>query len=342
MIAIPDPPIASARYGMRLLRSGLNRGVLRVLAVRSMGVGDLCAALMLESDTSLREQLGQLATVGVIERREDVEISASAGEFRLTRAGEDLLGVMRLAAAWLMDRPGSPLNPESEAAWRAVAALGDAWERSLIQHLLLRPSTRPELLETIPDLSREKAKRMLRRLQGAGLLRTVEVGGTGVRFVPTRWARTAIAVLAAVARWERNRLPGMAEPVTASDGAIALLGALPLVEPPTDAAGIGTFAVESDAVGATPRTSGVWARFAGGRVTRCSGGHCPSPPDVWVHGGIDAWLDAVIDGRPTALRLGGDLALAKVAIGGLHEVLFEDPAKHFRQWGARFRDPRSQ
>jgi hypothetical protein len=46
------------------------------------------------------------------------------------------------------------------------------------------------------------------------------------------------------------------------------------------------------------------------------------PPDAWIRGGVDAWLEAVIDGRLKSLHLGGDAGLAKGLVRGLHEELF--------------------
>jgi DNA-binding HxlR family transcriptional regulator len=320
MIAISDPPIRSARQGMRLLRPELNRALLQALGTRPMSIGDLCAHLMLESDTTLREQLDQLEATSVIERK--TEAQAQTAELLLTRAGDDLLSVISLVGAWLGRRPARPLSPESDAAWRAFAALGDGWERSLIQHLLLRPSTRGELLEKIPSLTRGKSKRMLRRLQGAGLLRPLDSDKPVPRYALTVWAREAIAILAAIAHWERAHLPGGAEPIAASDAAIGLLGALPLIRTHPDVSGIGAFTVEAEAREPTHGASAVWACFVRGGVSVCRPGSCPKPPDAWVHGRVDAWIEAVVDGRPAALHLGGDRSLGGGAIHGLHEELF--------------------
>lgn len=200
MITIPAPPIRSARIGLRLLRSGLNRAVLlEALGRRPLGISELCARLMLESDTTLREQLDELERVDVVARRE--EGRGSGGQYRLTGAGDDLVNVMALAGAWLTARPGRPLNPQSDAAWRAFAALADGWEGGLIHHLLLRSSGRAELRKTVP-MGKEKLKRMLRRMQGAGLLRSVDGNARAPRYAVTAWARRGIAVLAAIAEWD--------------------------------------------------------------------------------------------------------------------------------------------
>jgi DNA-binding HxlR family transcriptional regulator len=320
MLAIPEPPIVSAQHGLQLLRNDLNRSILAALATAPMNTGELCARLMLESDTTLREQLEELERIGTIERLRTLR--SGAGAFQLVQAGDDLLGVMETTGTWLTRRPGRALSPESDIAWRALAALGDGWELSLIQHLLVRPSTRAELLMTIAPLTKQKAKRILRRLQGAGLVRALEEERRGSRYALSEWARRAIAVLAAIAQWERTGLSGIAQPVVASDGAIALLAALPLVQLPVHASGVCAFTVEAEGDRSTPRSSAVWARLSRGRVVACRPGRCPSPLDAWVHGGIDAWLDAVIDAHPSALHLGGDRALAEGVLRSLHEELY--------------------
>lgn len=319
MIVIPEPPIVSARRGLRLLRHELNRTVLEALATGPLSVGELCARAMLESDTTLREQLDELEAVGAIERlRGD---AGSAGEFGLTAAGGDLLDAARFVSAWLAARPEDSPSPQSDAAWRAFAALGDAWELSMIQHLLLRPSTKAELMATVPGLTREKAKRMLRRLRGAGLLRSRGAGGRP-RYAITGWARRAIAVLAAIAHWERAHLGATAAPIDACDGAVALVASLPLVRLPPGAFGVCAFTVEIGPDAPGPRAGAAWARLAGGRVTACRGGTSRARPDAWVRGDVDAWLDAVLKARLTSLHLGGDRGLAEAVVRGLHEELF--------------------
>ncbi|MBS1887220.1 MAG: hypothetical protein JSU06_08535 [Actinobacteria bacterium] len=320
MITIPEPPIPSAGIGLRLLRPELSRAALETLSAGPRRLGDLCAGLMLESDTTLREHLDQLEAFGAVAR--GPEDGNGAGEFRLTAAGEDLLGVGALAASWLTVHPGRPLRPESDGAWRAFAALGDGWELSLVQHLLQRPRTRAELIATIPGLGRQKAKRMLRRLEGAGLVRAVDDGGRVPRYVLTVWARRAIAWLAAIAYWERRHLGSTAEPVGASDGAIGLLACLPLARAPVGVEGVCAFTVEGGSDPPAPRACAVWARVAEGRVTSSHGGAPPVAPDGWIRGDVDAWLRGVIDARPRALHLGGDRVLGEATLRGLHEALY--------------------
>jgi DNA-binding HxlR family transcriptional regulator len=322
MIAIAAPPICSARIGLRLLRPGLNRAILLEAGrSRLMGVSDLCARLMLESDTTLREQLDELERVDVIERRRD-DVRHSAGQYRLTAAGAGLVEVMALTGAWLKSRPGQPLNPESDAAWRAFAALADGWESALIHHLLLRPSSRAELTETVP-LSKEKLKRMLRRMKGAGLLKSLEQDAPAPRYAVTVWARRAIAVLAAIVYWERAYLSSTAESVAASDGTIALLASLPLIRPPEDASGVCVFTIEVETDRPSPRAAAVWASLAEGRVRACHGGKPRVPPDAWVRGGVAAWLEALVNDRRADLHVGGNLSLAESALHGLHKELFK-------------------
>jgi DNA-binding HxlR family transcriptional regulator len=320
MLAIPVPPIAAASMGLRILQPALNRAILRALSASEMSVSALCAHLMLESDTTLREQLGHLELTGAVESKGEAPKARSY--YRLTAAGEDLLEVMALIGVWLTGRPRRPLSPESEVAWRAVTALGDGWELSLIHHLLLRPRTKAELLRAIPVLGAGKAKRILRRLRGAGLVTRLDGAGRAPRFAVTAWARRAIAVLGATVRWEGRHLTGTAEPVPASHGGVALIATLPLIRLPASASGICAFTVEGEPDARPPRACAVWAGFDRGRVAACRSGSSPSPPDAWVRGGMDAWLRAVIDAQPTALHLAGDVALAERTLDSLHTELF--------------------
>lgn len=320
MIAIPAPPIPSARVGLRLLRSELDRAILEALASGPMTVGDLCAFLILESDTSLRERIEGFEAWGAI-RRQGGE-PATAGGYRLTAVGSGLLQAKAVAGAWLAGHPERALSADSEAAWRAFAALGDGWELSVIQHLALRPCTRSQLIATIPGLGRQKAKRMLRRLEGAGLLEVFHAGERTPRYALTNWARRAFGLLGAIADWERRHLGSTAGPLAPSDGAIALLACLPLLQLPVDAAGVWACTVEARASGTGPGACAVWARIVDGRVTDCRSGPSPTRPDAWVHGGVDAWLEAVVGARPTALQMGGDRGLVDRGVRQLHQTLF--------------------
>jgi DNA-binding HxlR family transcriptional regulator len=320
VITIQTPPVALARIGLGLLRPELNRAILGALAVRPMGVSDLCAQLMLESETTLREQLERLAAAGAIAKQKTGR--TSAGEFRLTGSGDDLVAVIALTGVWLTERPGGPLSPEGAAAWRAFAALADGWEIALLQHLLLRPSSRAELLGTIP-LNREKLKRMLRRLRGAGLLGPLDRDDRTPRYALTVWGRRAIAILISIAYWERVHPQCTAGPIAASDGAVALLASLPLIRPPADTTGVCVFTVEGEPDAPSPRSSAVWIRLGNADVTACRSGTPSLRPDAWVHGRVGAWLEAVIKARPTALHLGGDSALAESALRSLHDELFQ-------------------
>jgi DNA-binding HxlR family transcriptional regulator len=319
MIAIPEPPIASARVGLRILRNDLNRSILEALDSGPLTAGALCTRLMLESDTSLREQLRTLEDARVVEGCSRSPHGTKS--FRLSPAGDEFARVMGLAGAWLTRRPGPALNPESDAAWRAFAALGDAWELSLIQRLLVRPGTRAELTATVPSLNKQKVKRILRRLEGAGLFVISDSADRAPRYLVSEWGRRSIAILSAISRWELAHLPHLARPLVAIEATIGLLAILPLIQRPNELTGVCSFTVQTEVHGPLPRSSAVWARMSAGRISACRIGRCPTRLDAWAFGNVEGWFNAVADGRPAALRVGGDRDLALGMLRGLHEEL---------------------
>lgn len=322
LIRSRQPPIASARRGLLLLRSELNREILRALDRRPMTEAELKDWLVVSSRNTLRKHLKELLEGEAIERCELRGVPRGV-ENRLTSPGRGLLELLEIATRWVVAHPERPLESVSPVGWRAFAALADAWEAAILECLACEPHSEAELSEAIVDLGEGKIERELHRLLGAGLIEEVSGAGGETRYALTEWGRRGIGVLAAAGRWEATCLPERCEPISVHDAVVALLVALPLARLPERASGLCTLTAEVEPGSELrPRVGAVWARIEAGRVVSCAAGSPPSPPVAWVHGPFSAWFEAVVDGRPGALQPGGDRALVRALLAELHTQLF--------------------
>jgi hypothetical protein len=124
-----------------------------------------------------------------------------------------------------------------------------------------------------------------------------------------------------MARFEQLHLPERSAPITVSDGADALRATLPLIELPAQTSAILEFTVTDDA-GTPPSPGRVWASVRDGRVMSCRLGRAPRAATIRAQGSIDAWLAAVLDGRPATLSASGQLHLGVRVVRELHTRLF--------------------
>lgn len=321
--SFPDPPVHSARLGLCLLSSELNRSILTALAARPMTRNDLKGWLVLKSGSSLHRQLAELQELDLIEKN-DLPGAPRQVEYRLTEAGEALVEVVELTEIWLGAHPDRPMQPVSPLAWRAVEALAEAWGSSLLHRVAAEETFKPETLaEVTAYFGGQQLEGELQRLLGAGLLE--QAGGSrDAGYALACWCRRGIGPLAAVGRWERGHVPDRAGPIGVHDAVAALLTALPLIQLDSGTSGTCTFTIElGPEEGTGPRYGAVWAEFAEGTTVARGHGKPPGPPDTWVRGPIDSWIAAVLDCKPSALQVGGETQLACDVLRAVHEELFQ-------------------
>lgn len=325
MTHFPDPPIGSARLGLGILRSELNRSILDALDKRAMSSADLKEWLVLASGSALHAHLGELLELGVLHKHQYPGVPRRVS-YELTVSGRELVALLRLVEVWFLRHPDRPLEPASPVGWRAFAALADAWESSLFQRLAPAARSESELVEAIAGLSDEKLGRELQRLIGAGVLCPVADPPGECRYALTDWGRLAISVLAAIARWERVHLPRRAAPITLFDTTVAFLATLPLLRDglPQDGICVFTTELEPDAPPGA-RSGALWAWVEDGGVRACAAGRPPRPPDTWVRGTVDAWIAAILDAKPGSIQVGGDEQIAAGLLLGLHAELYASP-----------------
>jgi DNA-binding HxlR family transcriptional regulator len=310
-----------ARLGLSLLCSEDNRSILHALSRRPMSQHQLKAWLVVASATSLHRHLRVLLNATVVERRETRGARLRV-QYELTSAGRALVAVLGIATRWLRRHPERRLEPTSPVGWRAFGALVEAWELGLVRAIVEQPRSSADLDTAVGGLGADKMERQLARLAGAEILRRGRDPSGVARHSLSDWGRLGIGVLAAAARWERAHVPMLATPVTVADATAGLIGTLPLASLPSNASGICALTVVVDpSDGLSPRAGAVWARVRRGRILSCAVGPAPGPPIAWAQGSIDAWFEALIDGRSSTVQTGGEPDLS-ACLRQLHARLY--------------------
>jgi DNA-binding HxlR family transcriptional regulator len=269
--------------------------------------------------TTMRRQLRALTEMGVLTRSSQSDFPGSVA-YELTAPGRELLVVTAALKAWLAAAPAGPLPLGSVAAKSAVNALVEGWETNMVRALAAQPLSLTELDHLISGLNYPSLERRLTAMRIAGQVEALPSRGRGTPYAVTEWLRCGVAPLSAAARWELLHLDGQAPPLGRRDPEASLLLAVPLLRLPTSMSGACRLAVaiERDR---RHHLAGVMVALEKGRVVSCStrlDGH----PDAWAVAPFAAWLGAVIDLDFSRFEVGGDHALARGLVEGLHRALF--------------------
>lgn len=155
--------------------------------------------------TTMRGYLRSLAATGVVTKRRQAGFPGLV-DYRLTAAGDDLLGVAEMLAAWLATSPHGPIAVGTARAKHAIKALIEGRHSGMVQVLAFRPCSLTELDEAIFSLSYPALERRLASMHRLGLVEVAPANGRSTRFVIGEWLRTAAALLDAAAQWERRWL----------------------------------------------------------------------------------------------------------------------------------------
>lgn len=317
------PTVRAGGYVLSLFSVPLNTVILRALAGGPMRLADLRRSTGDPPQTTLRGNLAGLAEIGVLERRPR-DRRPSTIENELTDFGLELLFVADVLESWLGQAPEGPIALDSERAKRAIKALAGGWESTILRALAARPMALTELDRLIGEVSYPALERRLGMMRSAGQIEVLP-GRNGKRafYAVADWSRRAIAPLSAAGRCELRHLVSEVEPVTRVEVEAAFLLALPLVELPRGADGDCLLAVHTGmAEDNGQRLAGVRVQIEGGQLVDCASRLEPNP-QTWALGGVEAWLDAVIDGCCNRIRFGGsDPKLAQKLVAGIHTSLF--------------------
>jgi DNA-binding HxlR family transcriptional regulator len=244
-------------------------------------------------------------------------------ENELTDVGRGILAVAEVVEAWLARAPQGPIVFGSEPAKGAIRSLVGGWSSTVLRALAAHPLSLTELSGAIPELSYPSLERRLSAMRAS---RQVEVllseSGKSRPYSVTDWTRQAVGPLVAAGRCECEHIPEGTDPLTRIDIEAAFLLAVPLVVLPTGGTGSCKLVVNT-AEGEEPeapmqQAAGVHVDLERGEITSCVSG-LEQDPSTWALGSVEAWAEAIAEGRFDNLRVGGrDQDLARGLIEGLH------------------------
>lgn len=109
-------------------------------------------------------------------------------------------------------------------------------------------------------------------------------------------------------------------PIRRLDAEAAFLLAVPLLRLPAEIAGTCRLVVEVGCANGE-RSAGVLVEVREGRIVSCVAS-VQGNADAWISGSAGAWLRAMIEQDAERLEMGGDCALARGLLDGLHGALF--------------------
>lgn len=302
-----------------LLAAPLNVLILGALADGPKQQGELRREAGSPAQTTLRAQLKRLTDVGAIERRRRNRFPGAV-EHELTAGGRELLFVLGVVERWLGQAPGGAIELGGNAAKAAIKALAEGWSTTMLRALAAGPLTLTELDGVIGSLSYPSLERRLGAMRLAGQIEARAGNGRGTPYAVTGWLRSAVAPIAAAARWERAHLPQAAPPIGRLDVEATFLLAVPTLRLPAESAGTCRIAAEF-ANGKERRLAGAMVAVRDGRVQACTT-RLQGNPDAWALGSASAWLEALIEGDLDGLELGGDCFLARSLLDAMREALF--------------------
>lgn len=156
-------------------------------------------------ETTMRGYLRSLAAAKAVEKRRHGGFPGTV-DYRLTAAGDDLIGVAETLASWLATSPQRPAALGTSDARRATKALVEGWASGIVRILASHPRSLTELDGAIYGLSYPALERRLALMRRFGLVQAVPASGRSTRFEVSDWLRTSAAPLDAGTRWERRWL----------------------------------------------------------------------------------------------------------------------------------------
>lgn len=313
----------SGAHALLLLGTPLNFHVLQALEDGPKQQVDLRRATGSPAQTTLRAHLKELAEAGTIVKKRANRFPGTL-EFELTAAGRDLLAVAATLERWLGSAPEGPLSLGTETGKAAVKALCNGWSTTMLRALATRPLSLTELDRIISAFNYPSLERRLAAMRLVGQVQARRGNGTGTPYAVTDWTRRAVGPLLAAIRWECRRVPERTPPPTRIDAEAAFLLAVPLLRLPADLSGSCRLAVELSN-GRKHKLAGVLVTVEDGRITGCAT-RLDGCPDAWTSGSFATWLTALLKADTKSLETGGDGALVRSLLDGLHLALFDLPA----------------
>lgn len=295
---------------------GLNAEVLRAHLAGPLSSAELEERLGWAAEASLRAATTELCELGALEREGRQPIVT-----RLTPGGRDLLDLAEALERWLAHSPFGALDLNEAAARGIVKALVAGWDSTVVHAVAERPRRLAELSREVSERSYPALKRRFAKLRTAALVECVDGATRSPEYGVTPLLRRAAAPLSLAVRWEREHAP--IGPLDGRDLEAMLLLALPLVPLPRISGSCLLAVAKPQPVGGgSPAPTAIRLAVERGTIVDV-GPASTAASETWALASTEAWLDAVVDGELSAVRMRGPGArLAKAVVDGIHPTLF--------------------
>ncbi|MGN6664489.1 MAG: winged helix-turn-helix transcriptional regulator [Solirubrobacterales bacterium] len=296
---------------LRLLSAGAAGAILMALGPGSLRTKELTERVRGYTPRTVYRYSSKLAASGVIERDEQPGVPSKVVHSLTKPRGRELHDLVEAyAAASLTRLPNGEIDAH---AWGSLALLADLWEAGMIGELNSGPRSPTELSRGSHGLSYHQVSRRASLFAIGGFIQELVDAGPRRRYALTEKARRAMALVLGIGRWRQRNLVEDGElGMTATEVAIALQTALPLVALPEYAGKCFGVEIADEEVWASVQPDG--ALLVCEPVAAGGDGH--------GRGKVRAWLDALVTGSPRGVRADGDGALIGTLLSRLHRVLW--------------------
>lgn len=309
---------AGGRF-LTLLAAPLNVDALRALEQDStMSLVELRRAAGLPPQTTLRGHLREMTELGLLERHPRARATDHA-YVELTAVGFEFLEDADVVASWLARCPAGPVELGTQLAKNILKALVYGWSAMLVHAFAARPYSMTELAGAI-DLNYPAIERRMTAMRSLGMLAPAPGDGRVRPYEPSEWLRRAVGPLTIASRWEQvNSIP-VTQSFSQRDMEAALSLVVPLLRLPRSASG--SCRLEIEAPGKDSSIAGIAFEAKRGQLVY-STAQLADEAEASASAPPTEWFWAVAENDPDQLSLGGDKSLARAAIAGIHQVLFD-------------------
>jgi len=267
--------------------------------------------------SSLAERLARLERIGAL-RRTVGRAPGRRVRYRLTPAGEELMGVANVLDAWAERAAyGDLVARPSDAMAKALVA---GWASGLMAALAAGPARRAHLERAAPALAHHQLESRLRGLLRAGLVERLASARGGGRIALTSRGREAMGPVLAALVWDHAHAASPAPP-RPHDVATAMVIGFPLVVVSRHRRGLVTLTVADP--GRPGSAELVRAQAGDGRVEAHVGVAEQGELAGWAHGEIAEWGDTLVRGR-RGIHVAGEPGLVTAILNALRDRLFPE------------------
>jgi DNA-binding HxlR family transcriptional regulator len=314
---------ASTADVLRLLSAGAAGAILMALGEGPLRTKELTQRVPGYTPRTIYRYSGKLAELEVVDREEEPGVPSKVVHTLSDPCGTELYNLVnRFADASMTRLPDGRIDAH---AWAALGLLADLWEAGMVAELSCEPRSAAELARGPHGLSYHQVNRRAGLFQTAGLLSEQEVPGRRRCYALTHKTRRTMGLLAGIARWRHHHVVAEDEEgMTAEEIATVLQAALPLTSIPEHARKRMKLSVLSEDEPPGDEGEVVWAEVEpDGVVHSCA---AAASFNGWGRGKVGAWIPAILEGRSSSIRVGGDWTLVGDCFEALSEVLWRPEA----------------